>query len=131
VKHLSSNNIEQLEAQLRLQRQAVLSAVRQRLHQANGPNELAMVNHFTDVREQAEADLLADTDIGQLQLELAELSSIDDALARAGAGTYGTCTSCGAAIALQRLRAQPAAEKCLPCQETFEQHRQVPAAPVR
>lgn len=131
MRHLSSNDIEQLAAQLRLQRQATLSAIRQRLHEGNEPDELAMVNHFAEVREQAEADLLADTDIGQLQLELATLRGIDDALARIGAGTYGTCNSCGGPIALQRLRAQPGADKCMPCQQTYEQHRQAPGAPVR
>lgn len=126
---LSPDDIKQFEAQLRLQRQAVLATIRRRLHQPDGTDEMALANHFADVREQAEADLLADTDIGQLQLELADLKSIDDALARVGAGSYGMCTGCGALIARGRLRAQPAARMCLPCQETFEQRR--PSAPYR
>lgn len=126
---LSPDDIKQFEAQLQLQWQTVLAAVRRRLHQADGTDDMALANHFAEVREQAEADLLADTDIGQLQLELADLKSIDDALARIGAGTYGICTGCGARIALGRLRAQPAARMCLACQESFEQHRQ--SAPYR
>lgn len=124
--HLSTDDILQLDQQLRLQRQALLGAIRGRLHQEDGAGEMALANPYTDVREQAEADLLADTDIGQLQLELADLHSVDAALARVSAGSYGVCCNCGGRIALRRLRAQPAASMCLSCQETFEQHRQAP-----
>jgi len=126
VPHLSDDDIKQFETLLRLQRQALLGALRHRLHQPDGNGEMALANHFTEVREQAEADLQTDTDIGQLQIELAELQNIDDALARVEAGDYGLCAGCGARIGVRRLRAQPAAKMCLPCQEKFEQHRQVP-----
>lgn len=123
---LSTDDIKQFDAQLRLRRQALLDAIRNRLHRADGTGEMALANQYADVREQAEADLLADTDISQLQLELADLQAIDEALARVSAGSYGTCSSCGERIAMRRLRAQPAARMCLSCQETYEQHRQAP-----
>jgi DnaK suppressor protein len=126
VPHLSHDDIQQLDQQLRLRRQALLGAIRGRLHQSDDAGEMALANPYTDVREQAEADLLADTDIGQLQLELAELHSVDEALARVSAGLYGVCCNCSGRIALRRLRAQPAARMCLSCQETFEQQRQTP-----
>ncbi|MDQ1831627.1 TraR/DksA family transcriptional regulator [Massilia scottii] len=124
--HLSHDDIKQFDLQLRLGRQTLLGAIRNRLHQGDGPGEMALANPYADVREQAEADLLADTDIGQLQRELADLQAIDEALARLSAGSYGTCTGCGGRIAVRRLRAQPAARMCLSCQENFEQHRQAP-----
>lgn len=124
--HLSTDDIKQLDLQLRLARQALLGAIRNRLHQGDGAGEMALANPYADVREQAEADLLADTDIAQLQRELADLQAIDEALARVSAGSYGTCASCGGRIALRRLRAQPAARMCLACQESLEQHRQAP-----
>lgn len=128
---LSPDDIKLLESKLRLQRQDVLQAIRQRLHHANGSDELALINHFADVREQAEADLLNDTDIGQLQIELGDLHDIDDAIAKSETGIYGICTSCGVPIAARRLRAQPAAQRCLACQEAFEQYRQTRSAAVR
>lgn len=127
VPHLTDDDIIQFEAQLRRQRDAALAAIRQRLHQPESPDQLALANPFTDVREQAEADLLADTDIAQLQIELADLQAIEDALARVQAGTYGRCGRCAARISLKRLRAQPTARMCLPCQETLEKHRLPPA----
>jgi len=123
VNHFSTDDIKQFADQLQRQRQAVLEAIRQRLHRADAPDELALFNYYTDVREQSEADLLTDTDIGQLQIELADLRDIDEALARIGAGTYGICIHCGASITARRLRAHPAARMCLGCQEILEQHR--------
>lgn len=124
--HLSTDDIKQFGSQLQLRRQAVLGAIRNRLHQAEGSGEMALANQYAEVREQAQADLLAETDIGQLQIELADLHAIDEALARVHGGTYGICTSCRGRIAVRRLRAQPAARMCLSCQESFEQHRQAP-----
>lgn len=124
--HLTTDDLTHFDAQLRLRRQAVLGAIRVRLHQGEDSGEMALANQYAAVREQAEADLLADTDIGQLQIELADLQAIDEALARIGAGIYGACCSCGGRIAARRLRAQPAARMCLSCQERFEHLRQAP-----
>lgn len=121
--HLSDDDIIQFEADLRRQRETALAAIRQRLHQSGSADEMALENHFAQVREQAEADLLGDTDIALLQIELADLDEIDEALARVRAGSYGCCTRCAARISLRRLRAQPAARLCLSCQETLEKHR--------
>jgi RNA polymerase-binding transcription factor DksA len=46
----------------------------------------------------------------------AQLAEIDAALARQAAGTYGICTSCGEPIGVERLRARPAAERCVRCE---------------
>jgi DnaK suppressor protein len=43
------------------------------------------------------------------------LGEIDAALVRIDAGTYGTCTNCGNAIAVGRLEAHPWASLCIDC----------------
>ena len=43
------------------------------------------------------------------------LADVDDALARAATGDYGTCESCGRPIAPERLAARPAARTCIDC----------------
>ena len=43
------------------------------------------------------------------------LAEIDAALERVGAGTYGVCERCGAAIGEARLDALPAARTCITC----------------
>jgi DnaK suppressor protein len=44
------------------------------------------------------------------------LSAIDAAIARLGAGNYGTCARCGDEIPLARLHAVPFAQYCVDCQ---------------
>jgi RNA polymerase-binding protein DksA len=46
-----------------------------------------------------------------------ELASIERALARMDAGTYGACARCGEEIAPARLEALPTAEHCIRCAE--------------
>lgn len=46
------------------------------------------------------------------------LVAVEEALARMDAGAYGTCTSCGNAIAAARLEALPSAALCIECQRT-------------
>jgi DnaK suppressor protein len=43
------------------------------------------------------------------------LEEIEVALARVEAGSYGTCESCGGAIAEGRLEARPVARTCITC----------------
>ncbi|GAA5123110.1 TraR/DksA C4-type zinc finger protein [Alloalcanivorax gelatiniphagus] len=50
--------------------------------------------------------------VRQVRHHLAEL---DAAVARVGAGTYGACERCGAAIGDARLDALPAARTCIRC----------------
>lgn len=52
--------------------------------------------------------------------ETAELRSIDAALGRIEAGTYGQCVDCGITIPAARLHAAPAAARCISCQEKAE-----------
>lgn len=123
MSHFTDDDIVLFESQLKYQRDVVSQAIERRLHQGEQPGQLALANNYADVREQAEADLVGDTDLAQLQIELTELAAIDEALLRVGAGTYGCCGKCGARISLRRLRAQPAARMCLPCQEALEKFR--------
>ncbi|ETK36632.1 TraR/DksA family transcriptional regulator [Microbispora sp. ATCC PTA-5024] len=44
-----------------------------------------------------------------------QLADLDLALERLGRGRYGTCERCGQPIALERLRARPAATTCVHC----------------
>lgn len=45
----------------------------------------------------------------------AALVAIRAALSRIESGNYGWCVACGAPIALERLRAEPTADRCVAC----------------
>lgn len=50
-----------------------------------------------------------------LRAEQAHLDSLERAVARVGAGTYGRCERCGQGIAPARLDALPGATTCVGC----------------
>jgi DnaK suppressor protein len=52
--------------------------------------------------------------------DVGELQQVRRALERLDAGIYGDCAECGEPIALQRLLAEPAAERCASCQAVRE-----------
>lgn len=51
------------------------------------------------------------------------LEQVEHALERVSEGTYGTCESCGKAIAADRLRALPHASLCIDCKKLEERRR--------
>ena len=55
--------------------------------------------------------------------ELAEYNRIVRALEKITDGSYGICTDCGGDISHKRLQSYPNAERCLACEESFEDRR--------
>ena len=45
---------------------------------------------------------------------------LEKALERVSEGSYGKCVDCGGEIPFERLRIQPGAERCRPCQQRHE-----------
>ncbi|TAM86791.1 MAG: TraR/DksA family transcriptional regulator [Candidimonas sp.] len=69
-----------------------------------------------------EATQLADDVVDAVKVwrSIDELQQVQAALSRLDSGVYGNCVDCGEPIAFERLRVQPAAERCTVCQEAFE-----------
>ena len=63
---------------------------------------------------------VAEVDSAQQRRDLDELREVEAALHRLDVGSYGDCADCGEPIALQRLRVQPAAQRCAACQTARE-----------
>lgn len=116
----SQPDLHQIEAGLRERRKDILGALHRRLHQADAPDELAMINYFETIDDRAGAAAMNDTEVAQLQHEMEELRQLDLALARVISGDYGQCAACGEPIGAARLRAEPAATMCLTCQAKAE-----------
>lgn len=57
---------------------------------------------------------LQDAEYHEYRMIIAALQSID-------AGTYGICQECGEQISEKRLKYNPNARRCLPCQERLEE----------
>ncbi len=67
----------------------------------------------TDAFEDSE-HLRIETQANELRLQLMQ---IEEALGSIAKGTYGVCTSCGAAIDKNRLLAIPATKVCITCEQ--------------
>lgn len=73
-----------------------------------------------DAEDDSFATLVVDTNLTEIERDVDELRMIDAALQRISAGTYGKCVDCGRDIPIERLRAEPTAERDVQCQELYE-----------
>ncbi|MCC7186212.1 MAG: TraR/DksA C4-type zinc finger protein [Acidobacteria bacterium] len=80
-----------------------------------------------DMLDTSEADIQKGLDFTLLQMKTEMLASIEHALRRLEAGTYGVCGDCEDDIAEARLRAIPFAVRCQSCQQRHE-NRRTPAS---
>jgi RNA polymerase-binding transcription factor DksA len=71
-------------------------------------------------------DEMAARDIAEAHQLLSELADVEAALGRMQAGTYGECVDCSEGIAPARLRAYPAATRCIGCQGALEKREAGP-----
>ena len=79
-----------------------------------------MASEVGDAGDASTATEQADLRNSQIERDVNELRAIDAALARFEEGSYGMCTRCGGDIGEARLRANPAAERCIACQTAYE-----------
>jgi DnaK suppressor protein len=123
-------NVERYRTRLRelkTQLEADFQTYRERAIQIEGgPDEPGAGNHW---ERSGYGDHLADdaTEVFEkeksigMEQDLAEhIRSVDHALARIDAGTYGACENCGKPIAKERLDAMPEAALCIECQAQRE-----------
>ena len=84
----------------------------------------AAADHF-ERREDSSAQVATERElefaIGEREVD--ELVTLDAALARIEAGTYGECADCGVSIPAPRLQASPEVTRCIACQEKSEHLR--------
>jgi RNA polymerase-binding protein DksA len=107
---------EQLTARQALLREEVRHIKEE---QADAPSQMSH-DQLEDAGEVGEEHVRHAVRHAELERDQLELRDVDDALARLRAGDYGECMDCGIDIPLKRLQAQPAARRCVKCQEAFE-----------
>lgn len=100
----------------RVELRAEVHAARQARLESGG----AGTHEVADRKDEATQHQLESLGATQEQRDIDELVQVEAALRRLDAGTYGNCADCGDPIPLQRLRVQPAAQRCAACQLTAE-----------
>ncbi len=109
-----------LEARLRARQRELRTDVAAKLRTQEDPRLIGLRNRMEDTDDWAAADAMAAQDIAQVSHDLAELTQVEQALARIADGSYGECLDCGRPIPHARLQAYPTATRCIPCQELRE-----------
>lgn len=117
---MSQNISDTFKSQLQEQRAQVLEQLRQQRGGALSRSESAAQARETASDDWAKADAERDMSIALEERESAELIAIDEALKRIADGSYGLCVDCGVNIPTARLHANPAAMRCVSCQDKLE-----------
>lgn len=106
--------------QLRQMRTDLLTQLRTQRGGKVGRAEAAEDRHDVQSSDWAQNESQRDLAMTMDERETAELAAIDAALARIADGSYGQCSSCGVDIPTARLHANPAALRCVTCQDKLE-----------
>ncbi len=117
---LTTEQLEQLRSLIDARQSTLADEVHRDAERWRNDSEGALSGPVTDTGDRASADLLSDVDSAELNRDLDELRQIESAQQRMAEGRYGQCVDCGSDIDYQRLLAQPAALRCIDCQQVFE-----------
>jgi DnaK suppressor protein len=125
---LTPTQIETLAQRLDARRATLAAELREHIERARQHGMPAVEGAVGDEADRAFAELLRNTDEAELRRDLAEFTAIEAAQKRMTEGEYGTCATCGEPIGFDRLLAQPAALRCLRCQDLHEHTYAPPGA---
>jgi RNA polymerase-binding transcription factor len=117
---LNRREVIELARALEERREQLAAEIRREAARARDETWSEVAGEVHDRADESLADLVADLDSAEVSRDLAEVRELDAARARIADGSYGVCADCGADIPLARLRAQPAALRCVACQERHE-----------
>lgn len=127
---LTASERMQLEAQINDRRKALTHEIRSAVARARDDNFDAVAGEAPDAGDEALASLVADTENAETRRDVRELEGLEAALEHIAHGDYGTCEDCGDEIPFARLRANPGATRCVPCQSVFEKTYSRPSEPT-
>jgi len=126
---LTSAQLNELERMMKKRRDALEAELHADAAKSREDVFSQMAGEVADSADEAEADLISDVENAELSRDLEELRVLEAALARVRDGSYGTCVDCGGEIDLERLRAEPAAIRCIDCQRIHEKTFPEPPRP--
>ncbi len=115
---MTKNPYSEFRELLQAQRRQIVDEVREKI--AASGEGLGFVNQSKITDDDGAADAAAEMEVAMAMRESQELQEIEAALARIADGSYATCSDCGDEIGMARLKANPSARRCLPCQEKYE-----------
>lgn len=121
--HLSRTDLNAFAQRLQERRRALIAEIRQQIEDGDDENSVTLRDRFDDLDphdDRAVSDWVREVGIAQAVRDTRELDEVEAALLRVADQSYGACMDCGEVIPRARLEANPAAVRCVPCQEKVE-----------
>jgi DnaK suppressor protein len=122
----SATDLADLEKRLADRQQHLRSEIKAHLRGTGDEGVVGLSSVPAETDDWGVGDEMAARDIAEAHQLLSELADVEAALGRLRAGTYGECVDCGERIAPARLRAYPAATRCVACQGALEKREAGP-----
>ena len=118
---LTDEQLQGLRNRLDSRETELLAEVRAKRPEAGPSPSREPHDQVEDLGEQGEQRIREAVAQAEQERDVDELRQIAAAKERLARGEYGVCVDCGVDIPYARLQAQPAAARCIPDQERYEQ----------
>jgi RNA polymerase-binding transcription factor len=117
---LTQHETRELRGEIERRRAALVSELRADAERLRRERFEDLAGPAPDPGDESVATLIADLGHADMGRDLSEFRALEAARARLADGSYGTCAECGGDIGVERLRANPAAVRCVDCQRVHE-----------
>jgi DnaK suppressor protein len=117
---LTRQQTQELQSTIEQRRNALLAELREDVDRLRKDRHEDLAGAAPDAGDESVATLIADLDHADVGRDLDELRGLEAARTRMADGNYGICANCGGDIGFERLRANPAAVRCVECQRVHE-----------
>jgi len=117
---LTQQQTQKLHTEIEQRREALLSELRDDVERVRRDRHEDLAGVAPDPADESVATLIADLDHADVGRDLNELRDLEAARTRLTDGSYGICADCGSEIGFERLKANPAAARCIECQTRHE-----------
>jgi len=117
---LTQHQTKELGKLIDRRRNTLLAELREDVARAREQPYAEHAGPAPDSGDESVAALFADLEQADLSRDVGEFRALETARERISQGEYGICADCGSDIGFERLKAFPAALRCVQCQERHE-----------
>ena len=117
---LTEKQIQELRGAIEQRRTSLIAELSDDVERVRRDRFEELAGAAPDPGDESVATLIADLGHADMERDLSELRALEAARARLADGSYGVCAECGGDIGVERLRANPAAVRCVDCQRVHE-----------
>ena len=117
---LTNAQTKELERLIDRRRTALIAELREDAARSREHPYAEHAGPAPDSGDESVAALFADLEQAEVTRDLDEFRALEAAHERLKSGGYGICVDCGSDVGYERLKAFPAALRCIQCQERHE-----------